>query len=344
MSFERSLLPQYPLMQHHHQQFSQYPPPEPGQVPQGHWYPHSHLQHQIWSAPLPLPQLYPQPWRGGPHQHRHPPQHQFPYTGDNLKKDEKASIEQKLDIEFDFKASILDAQPENESQREKVEEMIKTSKAQAIADMKVATGPSKGWVKKISSGAGQVRVMLIPESNHGKEHGQNVDNLVNDIENGKFKVGAVICLERKQQGKNLGMEDVIVLANIVKHNKENPHKKITIPELPKGTAIYKDAELYNAARGKGVRVIGIEGKTLPSVKESSDYNAIREQHMVSKLLEVASAGHEVVFPVGSAHIAGLVDGLNNKGIATSIVSGEDRVHSGFVAKVRREGMTNSLER
>jgi len=57
----------------------------------------------------------------------------------SLKRDEKAFMKQKLNTGFDFKASILGAQPEDGVLREKVEAMIKASQAQVRADMEVVT-------------------------------------------------------------------------------------------------------------------------------------------------------------------------------------------------------------
>jgi len=88
------------------------------------------------------------------------------------------------------------------------------------------------------------------------------------IRSGELKAGTVICLERKQQGEDLGMSDVIVLAKIIEHNKMHPDGGLNIPKEVRESLIYKDAELYNIANAKGIQVIGVEGKKLSSVKES----------------------------------------------------------------------------
>ena len=62
--------------------------------------------------------------------------------------------------------------------------------------------------------------------------------------------------------------------------------------------------------------------------------------------EVIKAGHEVVLPVGSAHIEGLVDGLNKRGIATSVMD-KDNIPprgkgAGFIERVEQVASPHTL--
>jgi hypothetical protein len=129
----------------------------------------------------------------------------------------------------------------------------------------------------------------------------------------------VIALERKQYGDNLGMADVIKLANIISHNEKHPHDKITIPEEINSSLIYQDAMLYKTAQENGITVIGIEGKGLDTNKNSPDYDAKREEHMSKVLEEVSKSGHNILLSIGSDHVESLKTSLEHKGLKTKVV-------------------------
>ena len=65
----------------------------------------------------------------------------------------------------------------------------------------------------------QPNVTLIPENNHEADHRHNTQKLTQGIIEGKIKGDTVIGLERKEVGINFGMQDVVLLANILEHNK-----------------------------------------------------------------------------------------------------------------------------
>lgn len=145
-------------------------------------------------------------------------------------------------------------------------------------------------------------VMLIAETDHILNHQHNIFILINQIKSGAITPNTVICLERKQYGKHLGMNSVVILAQALKLG-------ITT-HIPVDAPIYADAKLYLVAKAYGVAVLGIEGKRLSYSKESPHYNAAREEYMANSIKQIAATGKNVIFLVGSAHIYGLKERIS----------------------------------
>jgi hypothetical protein len=163
-------------------------------------------------------------------------------------------------------------------------------------------------------------VSILSEANHHIDHAKNTQYLIEKIKSGAVTKDSVIALERKQDGVNLGMVDIIKIASILQHNEKNPDKQILIPDEIKKSEIYQDALLYKVATEHGISVIGVEGKKLDYNKESAHYNDARENHMVEIIDRLTSQGKKVILPVGSEHVENLQSKLGNKGIDAEIIA------------------------
>ncbi len=62
----------------------------------------------------------------------------------------------------------------------------------------------------------------------------------------------------------------------IKDNSVQTNEEIPISNQIKNSSIYYDALLYNVATEHGIKVVGVEGKSLPHNKESPGYNSTRE--------------------------------------------------------------------
>lgn len=237
-------------------------------------------------------------------------------NGNNLKRNEKEILNQKTNTKFNFQESIRNSNP---AKQEILEDIAQTAKQQTEKDMQTATQPIQTIKffgdRKLSTATKSTSIRLIAENDHQQEHSTNIDKLISLIEDEKIPQNSVIALERKQEGHNLGMQDVIILANILKHNELNEGSPIIIPEELQESAIYKDAQLYNAATAKGILVIGVEGKDLAYPKESTLYNETREEHMSEQLSQLVENGLNVIFPVGERHVGPIEDQLQQKGVS-----------------------------
>jgi hypothetical protein len=139
----------------------------------------------------------------------------------------------------------------------------------------------------------------MSESDHSL-HSSNVLLIIKKIKSGEINSETAICLERKQYGNNLGMRDVIKLANMLKSQNSD------LGEWVKSLPLYSDSLLYNVARANDISVIGIEGKGLEYSKESVYYNQARELHMVERLTSLAlHTDKKIIFLVGAAHMNNL---------------------------------------
>lgn len=163
----------------------------------------------------------------------------------------------------------------------------------------------------------QPKITLIAENNHEIDHKANIQKLVQNIEGGKIKANTAICLERKERGNNFGMQDVILLANILEYNKNTLQESIAISNKIRNSSIYQDAILYNVAKLYGIGVMGIEGKGLEHGKELPLYNSTRETHMTKRIEQLVTTGKNVIFPVGAAHIDGLKAQLPSAHLVTA---------------------------
>lgn len=135
--------------------------------------------------------------------------------------------------------------------------------------------------------------ILFSEQNHN-QHSLYVSSIIDMINNKQINTDTIICLERKQYGRNLGMPDVIAIANYLDQGNYFPSK---LQQLP----IYHDAILYNIAKAKGIQVIGIEGKGLAHSKESRYYHQAREKYMAEQIKNVIKTGKKAVLLLGAQH-------------------------------------------
>jgi hypothetical protein len=158
------------------------------------------------------------------------------------------------------------------------------------------------------------KVEFLAEQDHIKDHAQNTKSLIDRIKSSSIDQNTVIAIERKSYGQNLGVPDVIMLANIIEHNEKNPNNQLKVPEeITKDSLIYQDAVLYNTAKEHGVKVIGLEGKNLEAGKDSAEeYNKAREDYMASRITKLTEKGYNVIAYVGSAHVKNLKRSVESK--------------------------------
>ena len=157
------------------------------------------------------------------------------------------------------------------------------------------------------------KVEFLAEGNHIQDHAGNTQSLIDRIETGDIGKDTVIAIERKSYGQNLGVPDVIMLANIIEYNVNNHDKQLQIPEeITENSLIYQDAVLYNTAKKHGVKVVGLEGRNLKAGKDSPEYDEAREEYMASRITQLTSKGYNVVAYVGSAHVDNLKQTLESK--------------------------------
>ncbi len=149
-------------------------------------------------------------------------------------------------------------------------------------------------------------IILLLENNHILFHKMNILSIMEILDREDFQRDRIVCIERKQHGNNLGMSDVITLAKYIEQGNTLPSE---LQHLP----IYYDSLLYNAAKAKGISVIGIEGKGLVYPKKSSYYHQAREKYMAEQLAQIAKSGKNAIFLVGSAHINNLIKFLSSQG-------------------------------
>ena len=145
------------------------------------------------------------------------------------------------------------------------------------------------------------------------EHGASVGKLVERMEKMSEEEGkrSVVALERKEGGEHLGMRDVRLLAEVLRHNEgKKDAEKIKLPAGIEETALLWDAKLVSEAQKHGVQVVGVEGKSLAHGQQSQEYNADREDYMAQQLAKLKRQGYNVVMPVGEAHVQGLQARLN----------------------------------
>ncbi|MEY4463536.1 MAG: hypothetical protein RLZZ81_507, partial [Pseudomonadota bacterium] len=153
-------------------------------------------------------------------------------------------------------------------------------------------------------------VEIRAEHNHLTDHANNTKALIAEIQTGKIDKNTVIAIERKQYGENLGMKDVIKIANILEHNENNPNALIKLPAELKNTPILQDALLYKIAKENKIKIISLEGKNLEHLKDTPLYNENREQYMTDVINEIRGKGYNVIASVGSSHVENLEKNLN----------------------------------
>ncbi len=164
------------------------------------------------------------------------------------------------------------------------------------------------------------KIQLFPESNHLIDHKIHIKSLIASITKGELdKSNAIIVIERKQDGKNLGMSDVILLSKLIKKeeelNKQRSDKGISqinlIPNEIRVSLIYQDALLYKIAEENGVKVIGIDKSKISANKRLNPelYNQEREKYMADLLSIIANnyPNHNIIFPVGESHCEAISD-------------------------------------
>ena len=221
----------------------------------------------------------------------------------NLKRDEKEKLKTTVTTnkqEYNFYTELMNANPE--MQKKNLVELT------ALAEHKTknAIPPHNQQNGAINKDKEAGKVALIAEKNHSVDHKTNVQMLVEKMEKGEMGAGTVVALERKEGGENLGMRDVRLLAEVLRHNEgKKDAEKIKLPAGIEGTALLWDAKLVNEAQKHGVQVVGVEGKCLAHGQQSPEYNADREDYMAQQLHQLKQQGYNVVMPVGEAHVKGL---------------------------------------
>ncbi len=191
---------------------------------------------------------------------------------------------------------------------------------------------------------------IIPEYNHLEQHGVNIEILIAQIEGRSKEENRMeaILLERKEEGSNLGMKDVKLLAAILKHN-EISDDKISLPEGIEESLIYQDAKLYNTAMENGVVVLGMEGKGLEYSKKSTvEYTFAREKYMAEKATELIGKGYNVSISVGANHVNNINSRLAEiSGIETTNLFNKEFENTGFannvVSLLPYEGLSSTKE-
>lgn len=202
------------------------------------------------------------------------------------------------------------------TQLRSLQELLRSSalqnKAKSADKMNAASSNYMTKAERISSYYGSI--LLLPEFSHIYHHKENILKIVNMIKNKEVQPHTVIFLERKQDGNNLGMNDVLSLAEILKTYDASG---IILPDYIFSSFIYYDALLYNCAKEESIIVLGIEKKGLPYSKNSLYYNHMREEYMVKNLLTIVSSSKNVIFLVGAAHINNLIRLLGKQGFNLS---------------------------
>lgn len=151
-------------------------------------------------------------------------------------------------------------------------------------------------VDKCDSDKGEAK--LLPEYNHIGQHVKGDARLVDKVLQLKGAVKCtVIAEERDQHGSPLGMADVALMAKVLKYNTANEVKtQIKVPQELTTSPIYADAELYNIAAEKGIKVLGIDRDPL-----SQTADVLREKSMSDKICNLMKMGYDVTYIVGAAH-------------------------------------------
>lgn len=162
--------------------------------------------------------------------------------------------------------------------------------------------PELGGAVRGSNGA----VTLIPEVDHIRDHADNVGELISAMRargTGRNEQ-EVIVLERQNGAGNLGMRDVVLLADLLLES-TGVLRDVRIPEEIVNSPIFYDALLLNAARKHGVHVMGIDsdGGAPPSTSAANE--AGREAHMAQSIRDLLAKGYNVTALIGAAHVAHL---------------------------------------
>lgn len=169
----------------------------------------------------------------------------------------------------------------------------------------------------VQKSGSQGKVTLLSEEKHISSHSSNVNHIIDAIKSGEIKSDSVICLERKQTGKNYGMPDIILLAATIGHNAANPENKIVIPAEVIALPIYKDAQLYNVAKERNIKVIGVDSTVSVSSNDKDALSKARESGMVDATAKIVANGSNAILLVGSAHKEGLEASFKEKNISVS---------------------------
>ena len=186
-----------------------------------------------------------------------------------------------------------------------LDELVKANVWQGAVLEEMRRKVSEGVKVEVRHGEKKVgHVELLGEMHD--EHGASAKALVEKMERGEMGAGTVVALERKEGGEHLGMQDVRLLAEVMRYNEGcKEEERIALPAGIEGSAIWWDAKMVNVARERGVQVIGVEGKDLAHDQHSPEYDKDREDYMAQQLVQLKQHGYNVVMPVGEAHVQGL---------------------------------------
>ncbi len=256
-------------------------------------------------------------------------------------KTSKPNLKQLLEHHY----QSLDSQ--EKLQLEELTETITLSEEKSIQDSNdIFLSPNNKLEKQNSST--KPKIQLLPESDHKIDHPNHIENLLARIDSlttpqeGKAN-NIIIVLERKQEGKNLGMPDVILLAELIKKEEKLNQEKLDdlprislIPDNIRNSLIYQDALLYKAAEEKGIKVIGIDKAKISAQKKPDQegydpkgYNEEREAHMIDMIVTISNIhpNHNIIFPVGASHIENISVALEARSLSVDIdsVSNQENV-------------------
>jgi hypothetical protein len=129
------------------------------------------------------------------------------------------------------------------------------------------------------------------ERDHLAEHAANVDCVITEIKEGKIAKGSIIAIERKRDGVNFGMPDVVALALLIQRNGTSSIRD-TIKQLP----LFSDAQLYNTAKQYGVLCVGVDTKGMAKQEHA------RDAHMHQRIEGLRNFCDRVIVIIGASHV------------------------------------------
>lgn len=256
--------------------------------------------------------------------------HEQDSDSNNLRRSERLTLGSKTH-HFNLRETLFSCQIEQGS--ETLANLISVSKKEMQNRLVPSSSQPANYVG---------RVNILSDTHHRITHNNLTTELISRINENLIDSDTVICLERKERGNNLGMEDVILISKILEHNTgARKEDLIIIPETIKNSAIYHDALLYQAACTKNIRVIGVEGKGLAHGKESPYYNHEREIHITETIKEQVNCGKDVIMVIGSNHVTSIQENLVAEHIEVNV---ENRYKSNIETLVSRLVSNHQISR
>lgn len=252
-----------------------------------------------------------------------PPNKTFKPThkDNNLTKAEKVNlsasseIEEKIGLTYNLQAAIEAANAGQAASLATLEKLRVRAVIESDINLKAVDVLPPIAIQEKQNTTEQTRnkppIRLVLESDHLSQHVTNVQKFAQQIDSGEISKQQVILLERKEYGDNLGMQDVIKLANIIEYNQKQAkiEDQIQLPANIEHSLIYADAKLYQAARENEIKVIGLEGKNLKTEYGSAAHDRAREEYMVDIIEKLGAKNYEVIANIGQNHAANIQERL-----------------------------------